>query len=46
MSHGVAIKVAIAHYTQTRLSKLVTLADPKNAELLCLSKQGEQVTVS
>ncbi|MCJ8297974.1 MAG: histidine phosphatase family protein [Pseudomonadales bacterium] len=46
VSHGVAIKVAIAHYTQTPLSKLATLADPKNAELLCLSKQGEQVTVS
>jgi len=46
VSHWVAIKVAIAHYSQIPLSKLATIADPKNAELLCLSKQGEQVTVS
>ena len=45
VSHWVAIKVAIAHYSKIPLSKLSTIADPKNAELLRLCKQGQQVTI-
>ena len=46
VSHWVAIKVAIAHYLKVPLSQLSTLENPKNAEIQCLSKCVEKVTLT
>jgi len=45
VSHWVAIKVALAHYLQKDLSELSSIADPKNAQILCLQKTGEKVSI-
>ena len=45
VSHWIAIKVALAHYSSTPLSELPTIADPKNAGVLCLSKRADHVSI-
>ena len=46
VSHWVAIKVALAHFSNIKLDSLSSLADPKNAELICLSKGGDKVSIA
>jgi len=45
VSHWIAIKVTLAHYSSTPLSHLSTIADPENGGFLCLSKRGEDVFI-
>lgn len=45
VSHWIAIKVTLAHYSSTPLSHLSIIADPKNGGFLCLSKRGEDVFI-
>lgn len=45
VSHWIAIKVVLAHYSSTPLSHLPKIADPKNGELLCISRRGEDVFI-
>lgn len=45
VSHWIAIKVTLAHYSSTPLSHLSEIGDPKNGGFLCLSKRGEDVTI-
>ena len=46
VSHWVAIKVALAYYSNIELKKLSELANPKNAELICFTKSGDKISVS
>jgi probable phosphoglycerate mutase len=45
VSHWVAIKVALAHFSNIKLENLSSLEDPKNAELICLSKEEGKVSI-
>jgi broad specificity phosphatase PhoE len=45
VSHWIAIKVALAHYTSTSLSDLSSISDPVNGAFLCLSKRGSVVSI-
>jgi broad specificity phosphatase PhoE len=45
VSHGMAIKVAIAYYTSTSLTNLSSIIDPINCSFLCLSKRGNDVFI-
>lgn len=45
VSHWISIKVALAYYLKQPISALPNIKNPKNAELLCLSKIGSSVTV-
>lgn len=45
VSHGMAIKVALAHYLSKPLSELTTITDPKNCGVICLSKKGNKVFI-
>ena len=46
VSHWVAIKAAIAYFSKVELINLSSLADPKNAELIRLSKNHNTISVS
>jgi len=43
VSHWIAIKVVLAHYTSTPLSQLSEIANPENGALLCLSKRSKGI---
>ncbi len=43
VSHWIAIKVALAHYSFTPLSRLPRIPDPVNGGFSCLYKRGEDV---
>ncbi len=45
VSHWIAIKVAIAHYSSISLARLSDIADPINGEFLCLSKRDDGVFI-
>jgi broad specificity phosphatase PhoE len=45
VSHWIAIKVAVAHYSSTPLAHLSRIIDPVNGGFLCLSKRGEDVFI-
>ena len=45
VSHWVAIKVSIAHYSSIPLTHLSNIADPVNGDFLRLSKRGNDVFV-
>lgn len=45
VSHWIAIKVALAHYSSTPLSHLSRISDPLNGEFSSLCKQGEDVFI-
>jgi len=45
VSHWVAIKVALAYFSNINLENLSSLEDPKNAELICLSKEAGKVSI-
>lgn len=45
VSHWIAIKVALAHYSSTPLSHLSRMSDPLNGEFSSLCKQGEDVFI-
>jgi len=45
VSHWVAIKVALAYFSNIKLENLSSLEDPKNAELICLSKEAGKVSI-
>ncbi len=45
VSHWISIKVAIAHYCSNSISILPSMDNPKNGELTCLSKVGNQVSL-
>jgi len=45
VSHWVAIKVALAHFSNIKLENLSSLEDPKNAELIGLSKEAGKVSI-
>jgi len=45
VSHWVAIKVALAHFSNIKLENLSSLEDPRNAELICLSKEEGKVSI-
>ena len=46
VSHWVAIKVALAYYSNIELKNLPELPNPKNAELICFTKTGDRISVS
>lgn len=46
VSHWIAIKVALAHYSSTPLSHLARIPDPVNGGFSCLSKRGEDVFIT
>jgi probable phosphoglycerate mutase len=46
VSHWVAIKVALAYYSNIELKNLSDLPNPKNAELICFTKSGDKISVS
>ena len=43
VSHWIAIKVILAHYTSTPLSQLSEIANPENGALLCLSNRSDGI---
>ena len=45
VSHWMAIKVALAHYTSTPLYLLSSIANPGNGTFLCLTRQGDDVFI-
>ena len=45
VSHWVAIKVALAHYSSTPISHLSRITDPVNGGFLCLTKRDENVSI-
>jgi broad specificity phosphatase PhoE len=45
VSHWIAIKVALAHYSSTSLSHLSGIADPVNGSFLRLSKRDNDVFI-
>ena len=45
VSHWIAIKVVLAHYSAIPLSNLSEIADPKNGGFYSLSKRGETVFI-
>ncbi|NQY94826.1 MAG: histidine phosphatase family protein [Campylobacteraceae bacterium] len=45
VSHWISIKVALAHFSTTPLSKLPLMSDPLNAQVLCLHKNGKEVSI-
>ncbi len=45
VSHWIAIKVALAHYSSTPLSHLSEITDPINGGFLFLSKRGDDVFI-
>lgn len=45
VSHWISIKVALAHFSTTPLSKLPTMSDPLNAQVICLHKNGNDVSI-
>ena len=45
VSHWMAIKVALAHYTSTPLSHLSEITNPANGGFFCLSKRGGEVSI-
>jgi probable phosphoglycerate mutase len=42
VSHWIAIKVVLAHYSSIPLSRLSEITDPVNGGFLCLSKLGDE----
>lgn len=45
VSHWIAIKVALAHYSSIPLSQLSDIADPINGSFYILSKRGDSVFI-
>lgn len=45
VSHWIAIKVALAHYSSVSLSNLSDIADPANGGFIRLCKRGDDVSV-
>ncbi len=45
VSHWISIKVALAYYKNLPLSFLPNIQNPKNAELLCITKSNSQIAV-
>jgi len=45
VSHWISIKVAIAYYCSNSLSILPSMDNPKNGEITCLSKVGNEVSL-
>jgi len=45
VSHWISIKVALAHFSTTPISKLSSMNNPKNAEVVCLHKMGNEVSI-
>lgn len=45
VSHWISIKVALAFYMKKPLSFLPNMDNPKNAEVLCLRKIGDDITI-
>ncbi len=45
VSHWIAIKVALAHYSSTSLSHLSEIADPVNGGFICISKRADVVII-
>lgn len=43
VSHWIAIKVALAHFTSTPLDQLSTISNPRNGEILTLCKKENRV---
>ena len=45
VSHWIAIKVALAHYSSTPLSNLSEIPDPVNGGFICISKRANDVSI-
>jgi len=45
VSHGVAIKVALAYYCSIPLNELATLNNPQNGSIICLSNGEDRVSI-
>jgi len=45
VSHWIAIKVALAHYTSTPLSLLSSIANPGNGTFFRLTRRGDDVSI-
>jgi probable phosphoglycerate mutase len=45
VSHWIAIKVALAHYSSTPLSHLPEISDPVNGGFMCISKRADNVYI-
>ena len=45
VSHWIAIKVALAHYSSTPLSHLSEISDPVNGGFMCISKRDDDVFI-
>lgn len=45
VSHGVAIKVALAHYCSVPLCELSTMDNPQNGSIICLSNGEGKVSI-
>ena len=45
VSHWIAIKVALAHYSSTPLSHLPEISDPVNGGFICISKRADDVFI-
>jgi len=45
VSHWIAIKVALAHYSSIPLSGLSSVANPQNGGYLCLCREGARVSI-
>lgn len=45
VTHWIAIKVALAHYSSTPLSHLSEIPDPVNGGFMCISKRGDDVFI-
>jgi len=46
VSHWISIKVALAYYDNQPISYLPTIDNPKNAQLLCITKIGSTIKVN
>jgi len=45
VSHWISIKVALAHFSTTPISKLPSMNNPQNAQVICLHKNGNDVSI-
>ena len=46
VSHGLSIKVAMAYYSKIPISNLSKMKDPLNAEVICISKDKNIISIS
>jgi len=46
VSHGLSIKMAMAYYSKIPISNLSKMKDPLNAQIICVSKENNIVSIS